>query len=109
MIRRAYRIDLSNAEWTYIELHLPVPKAPGPPRVHLIREILVAVFYIVRSSCAWRLLAHDDYFPPWNTVYHYYFRLWHIDGTWEKLNAAIRLRLGVRLGRDTQLSAGMVD
>jgi putative transposase len=45
---------------------------------------------------------------PWKTVYHYYFRLWRIDGTWEKLNAAIRQRLRVRLGRDPQPSAGIV-
>jgi putative transposase len=60
----------------------------------------------VRAGCAWRLLPHG--FPPWKTVYHY-FRLWRIDGTWEKLNAAIRQRLRVRLGRDPQPSAGIVD
>ncbi len=42
------------------------------------------------------------------SIYHY-FRLWRIDGTWEKLNAAIRQRLRVRLGRDPQPSAGIVD
>jgi putative transposase len=52
------------------------------------------------------LLPHD--FPPRKTIYHY-FRLWRIDGTWEKLNAAIRERLRVRLGRDPQPSAGIVD
>ncbi len=52
------------------------------------------------------MLPHD--FPPWKTVYHY-FRLWRLDGTWEKLNAAIRERLRVRLGRDPQPSAGIVD
>jgi putative transposase len=52
------------------------------------------------------LLPHD--FPPGKTVYHY-FRLWRIDGTWEKLNAALRERLRVRLGRDPQPSAGIVD
>jgi putative transposase len=51
-------------------------------------------------------LPHD--FPPWKTVYHY-FRLWRIDRTWEKLNTAIRKRLRVRLGRDPQPSAGIVD
>ena len=49
---------------------------------------------------------------PWKTVYHY-FRLWRIDGTWEKLNTAIRQairqRLRVRIGRDPQPSAGIVD
>ena len=106
MIRRAYQTDLSDAEWSCLEAHLPIPEATGRPRLHTPREILDAVFYIVRGGCAWRLLPHD--FPPWKTVYHY-FRLWRIDGTWEKLNAAIRQRLRVRLGRDPQPSAGMVD
>jgi len=45
-------------------------------------------YYVMRGGCAWRLLPHD--FPPWKTAYHYYFRLWRLGGTWEKLNAAIR-------------------
>ena len=106
MMRRAYQTDLSDAQWAFIQPHLPIPKPGGRPRVHGFREILDAVFYIVRAGCAWRLLPHD--FPPWKTVYHY-FRLWRIDGTWEKLNAAIRQRLRVRLGRDPQPSAGIVD
>ena len=106
MMRRAYQTDLSDAQWAFIRPHLPTPKPGGRPRVHALREILDAVFYIVRAGCAWRLLPHD--FPPWKTVYHY-FRLWRIDGTWEKLNAAIRQRLRVRLGRDPQPSAGIVD
>src|SRR5215203_5137318 len=106
MMRKAYQTDLSDAEWACIEPHLPTPKSEGRPRIHSLREILDAVFYIVRSGCAWRLLPHD--FPPWKTVYHY-FRLWRIDGIWEKLNAAIRQRLRVHLGRDPQPSAGIVD
>src|SRR5829696_3202165 len=65
-MRRAYQTDLSDAEWSYIEPHLPTTKAPGRPRVHTLREILDAIFYIVRSGCPWRLLPHD--FPPWKTV-----------------------------------------
>ncbi len=65
-----------------------------------------AIFYIVRSGCAWRLLPHD--FPPWKTVYHY-FRTWRIDGTWKKLHAALRKPVRVRRGRDPQPSAGIVD
>lgn len=105
-MRRAYQTDLSDAEWNCIKPHLPAPRFEGRPRAHSLREILDAVFYIVRSGCAWRLLPHD--FPPWKTVYHY-LRLWRIDGTWEKINAAIRQRLRVRLGREPQPSAGMVD
>jgi putative transposase len=105
-MRRAYQTDLSDAEWACIEPHLPTAEFKGRPRVHPLREILDAVFYIVRSGCAWRLLPHD--FPPWKTVHHY-FRIWRIDGTWEKLNAALRERLRVRMGRNTQPSAGIVD
>jgi hypothetical protein len=44
----------------------------------------------------------------WPTVYHY-FRQWRIDGTWEKINRSIRERLRVRLKRNPQPSAGIVD
>jgi putative transposase len=52
------------------------------------------------------MLPHD--FPRWPTVYHY-FRTWRMDGTWEQVNRAIRERLRVRLKRDPQPSAGVVD
>jgi putative transposase len=105
-IRKPYPTDLSDAEWTHLEGHLPTPERNGQPRVHSSREVLNAVFYIVRGGCAWRLLPHD--FPPWKTVYHY-FRCWRLDGTWEKLHAALRRRVRVRLKRDSQPSAGIVD
>ncbi len=38
-----------------------------------------------------------------------WFRRWRIDGTWERLNDALRKRLRVRLGRDPEPSAGIVD
>ena len=62
-------------------------KPPDDPRCTPLREILNAIFYIVRSGCAWRLLPHE--FPPWKTIHHY-FRIWRIDGTWEQLHAASR-------------------
>jgi putative transposase len=105
-MRRAYQTDLSDAEWSYIEPYLPTSTVPGRPRVHTLREILDAIFYIVRSGCAWRLLPHD--FPPWKTV-HYYFRTWRKDGTWERMHATLRKRVRVRLERDPQPSAAIVD
>src|ERR671925_1259761 len=50
----------------------------------------------------------NDFPRTWPTVYHY-FRKWRIDGTWERINRAIRERLRVRLNRDPQPSAGVVD
>src|SRR4051812_37389868 len=69
------------------------PNGHGRPRTHSLREILNAIFYLLKSGCQWRLLPHD--FPRWPTVYHY-FRKWRIDGTWERINRAIRERLRVR-------------
>ena len=105
-MRRTYPTDLSDEEWSYIEPYLPAPKAPGRPRLHTMREILDATFYIVRSGCAWRLLPHD--FPPWKTIHHY-FRTWRLDGTWERMHAALRKRVRVRMNRDPEPSAGVVD
>jgi len=95
-MRRAYQSDLSDDEWEVLEPYLPIPQAPGRPRLHPLREILDAVFYVVRGGCAWRLLPHD--FPPWKTVYHY-FRLWRIDGTWGRIHAALRETLRWSSGR----------
>jgi putative transposase len=105
-MRKAYQSDLSDAEWSCLESYLPAPKANGRPRVYTLREILDAIFYVLKSGCAWRLLPHD--FPPWKTVYHY-FRFWRLDGTWERMHTALRKRTRVRLKRNPQPSAAIVD
>jgi putative transposase len=105
-MRRAYQSDLSDAEWSCLESHLPAPEANGRPRVYPLREILDAIFYVLKSGCAWRLLPHD--FPPWKTVYHY-LRFWRLDGTWARMHAALLKRVRVRLKRDPQPSAAIVD
>ena len=33
-MRKPYPTDLSDAEWNYIEPHLPPPKGRGRPRIH---------------------------------------------------------------------------
>ena len=52
------------------------------------------------------MLPHD--FPPWKTVYHY-FRFWRLNGTWERMHAALGKRVRVRIQRTPQPSAGIVD
>ncbi len=105
-MRRAYQTDLSDEEWEILKPYLPVPRAPGRPRLHPLREILDADFYVVRGGCARWLLPYG--FRPWRTVYHY-FRAWRIDGTWERMHEALHRRARTRLGRDPQPSAGIVD
>ena len=105
-MRRTYQTDLSDAEWSYLEPHLPAPKATGRPRIYPLREIIDAIFYVLRSGCSWRLLPHD--FPPWRSVYHC-FRQFRLDGTWERMHAALHERVRVRLKRNPQPTAGIVD
>jgi putative transposase len=105
-MRKAYQTDLTDAEWSCLKSYIPAPTANGRPRIYPSREILDAIFYVLKSGCAWRLLPHD--FPPWKTVYHY-FRFWRLDGTWERMHAALRQRVRVRLKRNPQPSAAIVD
>lgn len=105
-MRKAYQSDLSDAEWSCLESYLPAPEANGRPRLHTLREILDAIFYVLKSGCAWRLLPHD--FPPWKTVYHY-FRAWRLSGLWERVHAALRERVRVRLQRNPHPSAAIAD
>jgi putative transposase len=105
-MRRRYPTDLSDAEWRCIEPYIRSPNRRGRPRIHSLRRVLDAVFYVLRSGCAWRLLPREE-FPPWRVVY-YWFRKWRIEGTFEHLNAALRERPRELSGRNAQPSAGIV-
>jgi len=62
--RIPYHSDLSDKEWEIIKPHFPCLRTNrGRKRVHSYREILNAIFYLLRSGCAWRMLPHE--FPPW--------------------------------------------
>ncbi len=106
MSRRAYPTDLTDAQWAILEPFVPAPKPGGRPAMHPRREIVNAMLYVLRGGIAWRLLPHE--FPPWQTVYDY-FRLWRIDGTWERINTALRERVRVKVGRHPTPSAAILD
>src|SRR5215216_1639410 len=101
-----YPTDLSEDEWRCISPYLPEPTGQGRPRLHGLLAILDAVFYVLKSGCPWRLVPRD--FPPWKTVYDW-FRRWRIDGTWERLNAVLRERVRICLGRNAHPRAGIAD
>jgi putative transposase len=101
-----YPTDLNDTEWQVLAPYLPLASHTGRPRKHDWRTLLNAIFYIVRGGCAWRLLPVN--FPPWQTVYHY-FRQWRRDGTWERLNTALRQAVREQAGRQAQPSAGVLD
>ncbi len=106
MDRHSYLTNLSDAEYAVLAPYLPGPKPTGRPRSHPLREILNGIWYVLRTGCQWRLLPFE--FPPWQTVYHY-FRLWRLDGTWERIHTVLRERLRRAAGREPQPSAGIID
>jgi putative transposase len=105
-MKRSYQTDLTDTEWEALEPHVPAANERGRPRIHSPREILDAVFYVLKSGCPWRLLPRE--FPPWETVYCW-FRKWTINGTFERLNAALREVVRSRSGRDPLPSAAIAD
>lgn len=104
--RRPYDTDLSDDEWQILKPLVPNAKPGGRPRSHETRELLNAIFYVLRGGCAWRLLPHD--FLPWQTAYHY-FRAWRMDGTWERIHTVLRERLRRLGGRESTPSAAIID
>ena len=85
---------------------LPCAKPGGRHRTVNLREILNAIFYLLHSGCAWRLLPHD--FPPWSTVYHYY-RQWRRDGTWETIHDTLREQVHQQEGKEATPTAAIID
>ena len=61
-----YATDVTDAEWAVISPLLPADRALGRPRTVELREIINAIFYILRTGCQWRMLPRD--FPPRSTV-----------------------------------------
>jgi transposase len=109
--RRAYRSDLSDAQWALIEPILVAWRAEraglGISRVvHSLREVVNAILYVNRTGMAWEYLPHD--FPPYKTVYHYY-ALWEADGTTEAIHDALRGKVRVHKGREELPTAAIID
>lgn len=106
MSRKAYKTDLKEFEWRIIEPLIPGAKEGGRPRTTNIREILNAIFYVIRTGCAWEMIPND--FPPSSTVY-YYFRKWERKGIWQEINNELRQAVRIQLGRNPSPSAAIAD
>ena len=82
-----------------MEPPLPPLKKRGRPGSTAPRD-LNAVFYVLKSGCQRRILPRE--FPPRKTVFHY-FRIWHTDGTRERMNRTMRRRLREQLGVEVEV------
>jgi transposase len=101
-----YETDLTDTEWAVIEPLLPEPHARGRPRRWPAREILNAIFYVLRGGIAWRLLPSD--LPPKSTVFRW-FSLWRDTGLFETINHLLVIADRERVGREASPTAAVLD
>jgi transposase len=101
-----YQSDVTDKEWRVIEALVPRPKKKGRPWSWPLREIVNAIFYVMRSGCPWRLLPGD--FPPWGTVYRW-FVAWRDASVFEKINHALVMIDRELAGREASPTAAIID
>jgi transposase len=106
---RFYLSDTSDEQWAVIEAKVPLSwSGPdgGRPVVVPRRDVVDAIFYVVRGGCSWRQLPAD--FPKWSPVYQL-LRQWTADGTMDAWHDALRCGVRVLEGRDPEPTAGIID
>ena len=106
MSATSYPSDLTDDQWARIAAMLPPAKPGGRPREVNMREVLNAIWYVVRSGCAWRMLPHD--FPRWRTVYGY-FRAFRAAQLWKRIHDTLREQVRRACGRKPTPSAAIID
>jgi putative transposase len=83
----SYPSDVTNEQWALIEPLLPPAPTGGRPRKTNMRDVMDAIFYILRTGCQWRYLPKD--LPPKSTVWRY-FKQWRDDSTMERIHDVLR-------------------
>jgi transposase len=101
-----YETDLTDAEWAVIEPLMPRPAPCGRPPVWTPREILNAIFYVLRGGIAWRLIPKD--LPPRSTTYGDFSR-WRDAGLFGRINHHLVMADRERVGREASPSAAVLD
>ena len=101
-----YPSDLTDAEWQLLAPLLPPPAETGRRRSWPMRELMNALFFVLRGGCPWRML--PEHFPPHQTTYRWFTRF-RDDGTWENLNHHLVMLDRERVGREASPSAAVID
>jgi len=99
--------DLSDVEWEVLEPLMPPASAVGRPRKWSWRELLDAMFYLLRGGLPWRMLP-PGLFPPISTVQRWFYR-WRDTGLWRSINHALVLLVRELGGREASPSACVID
>jgi putative transposase len=105
MRTQRYPSDLTDEQWALVRPLIPVYPG-GRPRTTSMRDVLDAVFYVLRTGCQWGFLPRD--FPPKSTVWGY-FNEWRHNGTLDAIHDKLRESVRKREGRKRTPSAGSID
>ncbi len=89
MRSQSYPSDVTDAQWALIEPHIPYYPG-GRPRKTDLRDVVDAIFYLLRTGCQWRYLPKD--FPPKSTVWRY-FDEWRHNGTLDAIHDLLRTKV----------------
>jgi transposase len=89
MRTQSYPSDITDEQWALIRPHLPVYPG-GRPRTTDLRDVVDAIFYVLRTGCQWRYLPKD--FPPKSTVWRY-FDEWRHNGAFEVIHDLLRRKV----------------
>ena len=101
------RFEITDDEWERLAPVLPTttPRRGGRWRDH--RQVLNGILFRVRTGVPWRDL--PERYGPWETVYKRFAR-WQTDGTWARIEAALRhpggWDRGAGLARPDRLDGG---
>ena len=98
--------DVTDAEWLILSPFLPPPRSCGCPRKWDMREVVNAIFDVLRGGIAWSMLPKE--FPPWSTAYRWFARF-RDDGTWERINHHLVMLDRERGGREASPTAAVID
>ena len=98
--------DLTDAEWAVLQPLLPSRSPVGRRPRWPVREIVNAVFYVLRGGVSWRML--PPCFPPRQTVYGW-FAAWRDAGVWQTINHHLVMLDRERSGREASPSAAVID
>ena len=90
-----YPSDLTDGQWNIIGKHFDTGNY-GKSRKHHQREMINAIFYIIKTGCQWRFLPKE--YPPWKSVYSFYKRA-KDKGRWEKVMQELVSCSRVKMGR----------
>jgi putative transposase len=101
-----YPCDVTDVEWAQLSPLLPGPPRRGRPRRWALRLLVNAIFYLLRTGCAWRYLPRE--YPPWQTVYTT-FRRWRLQGVWQRIHEALRRAVRTQAARHPDPSAAIMD